>query len=352
MRMAKAVSGSPPRLSIGLPVFNGERFLPDALDALLQQGFRDFEILISDNASTDATAAIARAYAARDRRIRYGRNDQNIGAVANFNRTFRLGSAPLFKWAAHDDLHRSTYLEKCLGVMDLHSDAVLTHSSTIFIDDEGKPFAVDAASGACIDPKTGVHRRPDSAAIGDRPGAAGRFWDVLSEARWGSHMFGIIRRDALLRTQLLPNFAGSDRALLAELATLGRFRSVTDALYLKRFHAEGSWALTQRELRQFLDPATKTYSRRVRQLQAYFRAAANGPPGVVPKAMCMALLIAHCAKTLAQVVTLKDERAVRHGAAWRRQTPGSARARAKCFLQTANTLPEAPRAAMLKGDCK
>ena len=103
-----------PRLSIGLPVYNGERLLPQAIECLLAQSFGDFEIVIGDNASTDRTQEICHDYVRRDPRIRYVRHEHNLGAVANFNRVFELSTAPLFKWAAHDDLHREAYLEACI----------------------------------------------------------------------------------------------------------------------------------------------------------------------------------------------------------------------------------------------
>jgi len=93
-----------PKLSIGLPVNNGEEFLPEVLDCFLARTFEDVEIIICDNASTDRTPRICRDYSERDPRARYIRNERNLGAVANFNRVFELSTTPLFKWAAHDDL--------------------------------------------------------------------------------------------------------------------------------------------------------------------------------------------------------------------------------------------------------
>ena len=132
-----------PQLSIGLPVYNGERFLPQALECLLAQTFGDFEILIGDNASTDRTEEICQDYVRRDQRLRYVRHERNLGAVANFNRVFHLTTAPLFKWAAHDDLHRETYLENCVRLLDEHPDTVLAHSNTLLIDEHSEPFPFD-----------------------------------------------------------------------------------------------------------------------------------------------------------------------------------------------------------------
>src|SRR5262245_51224042 len=132
-----------PRLSIGLPVYNGERFLEPALDCLLAQTFEDFEIIIGDNASTDRTPEICESYKRRDLRVRYIRNERNLGAIANFNRVFQLSTAPLFKWAAHDDLYRESYLETCIRLLDENPDAILAHSNTAFIDDNGELFPFD-----------------------------------------------------------------------------------------------------------------------------------------------------------------------------------------------------------------
>lgn len=323
--MSHTVNRLTPRLSIGLPVYNGETFLPQALGHLLAQTFRDFEIVISDNASTDNTAQICRQFANQDDRIRYFRNDRNLGSVANFNRTFALSAAPLFKWAAHDDLHHRDYLETCVRLLDADDSSVLAHTGTAFIGEDGEPFPFDADSGTYVDPKTGVRQTPDSPAIGDSPVAAVRFWQVLSRARWGSHMFGVIRREALLHTQLQHNFSGGDRAMLAELALVGRFRAVPKRLFLKRFHASVSWALNQQELRRFLSTDGKAYWRRARQIRAYFTAPVGKPIGIATTAACTALVTIHSLKTGAQVLARKDARNAQQGKAWRDKTHDSAR---------------------------
>src|SRR4051794_35048945 len=103
-----------PQVSIGLPVFNGERYLASALDCLINQDFDDFELIISDNASTDATESICRDYAEKDKRIRYFRNEANIGATQNYNRVFELASGEYFKWASHDDECHPSLIRRCL----------------------------------------------------------------------------------------------------------------------------------------------------------------------------------------------------------------------------------------------
>ena len=99
-------------------MYNGEKYLTNALTALVEQDFEDFELIISDNASTDNTEAICRDLANKDPRIRYARNESNIGLAANHNRTFALSQGQLFKWAAHDDDFPRTMLARFVEVYD------------------------------------------------------------------------------------------------------------------------------------------------------------------------------------------------------------------------------------------
>jgi glycosyltransferase involved in cell wall biosynthesis len=306
-----------PKLSIGIPVFNGQEFLPKLLDSLLAQTFGDFEILICDNASSDRTPQICREYERRDSRVHYFRNDRNLGAVANFNRVFELSTAPLFKWAAHDDLYHVTYLDACVRLLEENPDVVLAHTGTAFIDEKGDSLPFEQETGSFIDPKTGRRYWPDVPGIGDSRVAISRFWQVLTRARWGTHMFGVVRREILQQTSLLPNFAGSDRAMLAELALLGRFRCANEQLFLKRFHANVSWALDHKELKKFLSTDGKPYSRRLRQIRAYFGAPRGKPIGVASKTVCFMLVAAHSARIVAQRVGQGDPRKAADGYGWR-----------------------------------
>jgi glycosyltransferase involved in cell wall biosynthesis len=309
-------SSSMPKLSIGIPVFNGEALLPELLDSLLAQTFADFEILICDNASSDGTPQICGEYERRDSRIRYIRNKRNVGAIANFNRVFELSAAPLFKWAAHDDLYHKAYLDACVRLLEENPDVILAHTGTAFIDEKSELLPFEQESGSFIEPSTGRRYWADVPSIGDTPVAIKRFWQVLTRARWGSHMFGVVRREILQQTSLLPNFAGSDRAMLAELALLGRFRCATERLFLKRLHANASWALDQEALRSFLSTDGKRYSRRLRQIKAFFGAPRGKPVGLVSKSVCFMLVAAHSAKVAIELVGQNDRRRAAHGYGW------------------------------------
>ena len=306
-----------PRLSIGLPVYNGERFLAQALECLLAQTFGDFELVISDNASTDRTPEICHAYVQRDPRVRYVRNPLNLGSVPNFNRVFELSTAPLFKWAAHDDLHHETYLEGCVRLLDEDPAVVLAHSGTAFIDDHGELFPLCPETGSYIDPKTAAHVVADSPDIGDSPMAVKRFWQVLARARWGTHQFGVIRRASLQQTRLDQNFSGGDRAMLVELALLGRFQSSPERLFLKRIHPDASWALNQRELKSWLSNDGKPYWRRARQLEAFFSAPRGKPIMMLDKTICTMMVAAHCVRVACRALAGNEARNAAQGSAWR-----------------------------------
>lgn len=303
-----------------MPVYNGERLLPETLSSLLGQTFGDFELIIGDNASSDGTREICLDFARRDGRIRYERHERNLGAMANFNSVFALGTAPLFKWAAHDDLYEPTYLQVCTGLLDSHAEAVLAQANTAFVGEDGKDFAWDRDNATYVDPLTGLlQRRPDDPFIGSSSSPSIRFWQVLSGALWGTHIFGVIRRPVLERTHLFQNFVSSDRALLAEIALLGRFEATGERLFKKRFHRQVSWALDQTELKTFLSTEDASYSRRARQLQAFFSAPLDKPIGAGSKIVCDAMVAVHCLKTLSHAVTGRDARNAARARAWRQQ---------------------------------
>jgi glycosyltransferase involved in cell wall biosynthesis len=122
------------RVSIGLPVWNGGRHLREALESLLSQTHRNFELIISDNASTDDTPQICQEFAARDERIRYSRNDANIGPTGNFLKTLTLASSEYFMWAAHDDRWAPEFIEANLRQLVGSDDVIASISHVKFID--------------------------------------------------------------------------------------------------------------------------------------------------------------------------------------------------------------------------
>ncbi|MGB7444381.1 MAG: glycosyltransferase family A protein [Coleofasciculaceae cyanobacterium] len=215
-----------PRVSIGLPVYNGEQFLREALDSILTQTFTDFELIISDNSSTDGTEEICREYAAKDQRIRYYRNEQNLGAAGNYNRAFELAKGEYFKWAACDDICQPAFIETCVKVLDYQPEVVLCYPKTAFIDKQGK-FKSNYEDELHL----------DSPKIAERYQQYHRRFRLKQRC---NSVFGVMRTSVLRQTPLIGNYAGSDIPLLAELALRGKFYEVPEYLFWRRLHQESS----------------------------------------------------------------------------------------------------------------
>lgn len=214
-------AGSPPRVSIGLPVRNGENFLEETLRSICGQTFADFELIIADNGSTDATQRICEHHARQDRRIRYVRHEENAGAAANFNLVLELARAPLFKWQAHDDQLAPDFLEKSLRALEAQPHAVLCITGARRVNGRGYEL-----------------ERWNSPLHGTQSNSAPlRFGAVVRTfyCNW-TELYGVMRREAIARTMLHRPFRGTDIAIVAELALLGPFVRIDEPLFINRDH--------------------------------------------------------------------------------------------------------------------
>ena len=238
-----------PSITVGLPVLNAERFLADALDSILEQTYRGFRLVVSDNGSTDATAEIVDSYARRDQRVEFIRNDFNRGASWNFNRVFADCRTPYFKWAAADDILAPTLLARSLEVFEDSPDTVvLVYPQTFLIDSSGE------ISGLVED------------RLAAPPGASPhlRLLQVFRNMAYGNAAFSLLRSDALRRTRLLGGFPSADHVLLAELALAGEFRELPEPLFHRRIHEGISIRAnpSAESLTQWFDPQRAPVRRR------------------------------------------------------------------------------------------
>ena len=209
-----------PRISIGLPVYNGEKYLAESLDSLLDQSYENFELIISDNASTDGTAEICRRYMKQDSRIRYICQPSNIGIAPNHNFVVGQARGELFKWASHDDLYARDLLKRCIEALDEYPHVVLAHSWTALIDSSGLVTERIEHSQA-----TSSLRAPE------------RFRSLLY-AKAGDEGVGVVRTKVLSSTPLHGSYHHADRTMTAELVLRGAFYQVPDSLYLRRDHPD------------------------------------------------------------------------------------------------------------------
>lgn len=254
-----------PRVSVGMPVYNGERYLALALDSLLAQEYRDFELIISDNGSTDGTEAICRSYAAQDARIRYVRQPTNMGGAWNFSEVARLARGEYFRWACHDDLCAPSHLRRCVEVMDASPPSVvLVYTHTL---------RIDAAGVAVGESREGLDTR------GLPPHA--RFRRVAERLRYANMLYGLMRRDALLSTDLIGPYESSDYVLLAQLCLLGTFAEVPEFLFYRRIHPGMSRKanLTPTAVAQWFSPSnsSRVYIPHVRLFKEYTSSVLHAP---------------------------------------------------------------------------
>ena len=230
------VMSSTPKVSIGLPVYNGERFLAEALDSLLAQTFTDFEVVISDNASSDATQSICEEYRRRDARVKYFRHDTNRGPGWNFNQAFELSHGEYFKWCAHDDVLAPTYLQRCVEVLDRDEGVVWVSPQATTIDGNGSPFLNDPAkltrNDVVIDGRE-IHRFDPHMSSAS---ASKRYAAILLHDHWVHDFFGLSRADAIRQTGLIRRFVGAEKTFLTELGLQGRFAEVPEVLFYSRIH--------------------------------------------------------------------------------------------------------------------
>ena len=206
-----------PRVSVGLPVYNGASFLQVSIDSILGQTFEDLELVISDNASTDETQRICEEAAALDSRVRYTRNETNRGPYFNFNRVFELSRGEYFKWASHDDWVSPRYIEECVAEADQDPLVVLAY---------GQMCRVHAQ----LNTKVMIHK-PEPIVRSRNP--AMRLHDALWDLPYYP-IFGLFRSSALGNSRGLMNVPEPDRILLAEVALQGRFAQVPDVTLFQR----------------------------------------------------------------------------------------------------------------------
>lgn len=270
-----SVVGEAPRVSIGLPVYNGEEFLEEAIDSILAQTYEDFELIISDNASTDRTEKICRRYAAQDARIVYSRNAENIGGMNNANLTFRRSRGEYFRFAGHDDRYAPTLVERLVTELDKRPDTTVCFAATVRIDGQGNEIDV---------------RYPTE---GTAPSAPDRFRELVLTRLSAGAIYGLIRSDILRQTGLLRNYTGSDFNLLCELAMRGPFHLVPEPLFFNRFHdgnvykdSRGRMAWARPDLAKSGHPTLPYWLR----LAHYVKILSDAPLPSRERATCAAIL--------------------------------------------------------------
>ncbi len=256
------------KLAVGMPVYNGQNYLAEALTAVLNQSFSDFELIISDNASTDTTEEIVIDLTKDDTRVVYLRQPVNLGAAPNYNAAFESAQpSDYFVWVAHDDVPHERFFEACVEALDGDPAAALAFTRARRIGPAGEE----------------IEQLPGRPRL-TLTSAADRFGDAIKQSYNPHPIFGVMRRSALLGTHLHGSYLGSDRTLLAEMGLQGRFVEIPETLFDIRWHQEKStqqpYAKDKRNTRDvWFDSSNEGKIRLPRWIRfgAYIRALLTAP---------------------------------------------------------------------------
>lgn len=217
-----------PTVSLAMPVYNGGQYIGEAIQSILDQTFEDFELIITDNASTDDTQQICLDFAEKDPRVRYHRNPQNLGAAGNYNRGFELARGEFLKWCAHDDNISPSYVEEAVRALNENEDAIMAYGRTQMIDSHGTHL--DGSASAILTDM-------------GNPNSVKRFMQAVHAGGSCSAIFALFRKSELARSTLHRGYYQSDRALLSEMALLGTFEYLPEIVFYNREHETRSMSL-------------------------------------------------------------------------------------------------------------
>ena len=255
-----------PLVRIGMPVYNGGAEMCEAIESIRRQTLADFELIVSDNASTDDTQAVIERYARSDPRVRYARLAKNVGVNPNYCHVFRLSRGTYFKWASSNDLLHPTFLERCVAELERDPSVALCFSNT------GLFTATAADARPYVD---------NLDLVGPDPVA--RFDTVIADMRLNNALNGVVRASVLRRTALIPDYDPSDVVLIAEIALNGKIRRLEETLFFRRMSAASATKLKSREelmATYYVSKNFGTYFPAIRQTGGYLGATLRAPLAV------------------------------------------------------------------------
>lgn len=291
------MNDSIPLVSIGMPVYNAQTFIQEAIDCLLKQSFTDFELIISDNASTDETCAICERYTAQDSRVQYSRLEENLGAIRNFNRVFELSRGKYFKWASHDDICAPQFLERCVEVLERCPEVVWCHTRSRHIDERGQPISAvrdDEVSYASPRGVAGISVNNPNIASRESPIVQERFRSVLLGVGGVLDSYGLIRSSVIRQTPLYLPYYGSEKVFISELALRGHYKEIPETLFFARIHSAAAYNLTSNvEQRKFIDPRGRRWFAftRLKLLTGYLSAIMRVDLTLKDRLQCLSIVL-------------------------------------------------------------
>jgi glycosyltransferase involved in cell wall biosynthesis len=299
-----------PRVSFGVPVYNEERSIRRCLDSILAQEFSDFEIVVSDNASTDRMPEILAGYAARDARVRVFRNEVNLGMIANFNRAFHLSRGAYFRWVGGDDWLEAPYASRCVAALEADLGAIAATTGFALHREDGTPLS-ESFQGERLESERPSRR------------FARMLWFFHAGATKYEPLYSLIRREVLERSGLIRPIVYNDYMLMAELSLAGRFTHVPDVLFHRGWRVPASRQAVYVKIMH--GSGTKSANPFTEMVQVLFSIVREAQLSTRERARCRAIALRYCARELYRLCCVDLARL-------RRERLGLTRARLRCFL--------------------
>lgn len=270
-------------MSIGLPVYNGENYVSEAIQCSLSQTFSNWEMIICDNGSTDRTLSICLEFAHQDGRIRVYQNARNIGVAGNFNAVFRLSRGRYFKWVTHDDLFTPGFIESCIWELEKDHSVALAFPKVAYVDARGRLLRRQTSELSILG-KTTQSRVKQLMVFEARSNDI--FWS----------QFGLIRREVLEKTGLMGLYNGSDQVLLLEIALRGGLKQIEKELFFRREHPAAStlrrqWTARDRAKFVNADDRRRLVFPYCRMLKEHVICILNGPIPVWGRLPCITAIL-------------------------------------------------------------
>lgn len=266
------------KVSLGMPVYNGENYLAQAIESVLKQTYSNWELIIVDNCSTDATSKISLNYSQLDSRIQYIKNPTNIGAAPNFRKALTLATGTYFKWIAHDDLYHENWIQVCVEALNKDPQIVLAYTKTIIIDDAGKKLQSYSDAFTC-----------------NQKNAFQRFKDILIHLGYCHAIFGLMRTSVIKNLAPIGNYQASDAVYLAEITLHGHYCQLDFEYFFRRKHNKSSSESisTAEDWAKWFDPLNpkKLHLTRWDMLRGYWRAVNGAPLSLLEKIQCKVYLL-------------------------------------------------------------
>jgi len=212
-------------VSIGMPVYNEERFVEQAIVSILIQDYKNFELIISDNASTDQTKKICLEYSKKDSRIRFYSQDTTTDAATNFNYVASIAQGDFFMWASGHDTRDSAFISRCVEKFEKSDSIILCYSDAIWIDLNGNKIGNEQSD---ID-TVGMDKIKRLKKV---------FWNL----GYAYPIYGLFRKDILDTVLPTQRVLGSDIILLNELSAIGEFARIPEPLFnIRKLSDYGDW---------------------------------------------------------------------------------------------------------------